>query len=204
MIRPLRPSGLFRTHRRSSQPFRADFSPAFGWAGLQARRYRAFLIITVPSASHSLFTRAKLWSAAARCRFSLPRACSREFQPRAQFPASKLAGDKAAASCRTPKLRTACQWRPLLRNLCAPQTYGEKSGLEPAARSRPPRYPNSFPSSPTVGAFVMTTVSTRLRANTEAPLGMGRLAQSAALRLIRVAHDVAEFQSAPACRLHIL
>jgi len=40
---------------------------------------------------------------------SCPRACSREFQPRAQFPASKLACAKAAASCRTPKRAAPAQ-----------------------------------------------------------------------------------------------
>jgi len=47
---------------------------------------------------------------ALECGSSLPlssaRACSRELRPGAQFPASKLARDKAAASCRTPKLRS--------------------------------------------------------------------------------------------------
>ena len=41
-----------------------------------------------------------------------PRACSRGFQPQEQFPAGKLAGTKAAASCRTPKLRTPAQIQP--------------------------------------------------------------------------------------------
>jgi len=36
---------------------------------------------------------------------STPRICSPGFQPREQFPASKLARAKAAASCRTPKPR---------------------------------------------------------------------------------------------------
>ena len=40
---------------------------------------------------------------------SCPRACLREFQPRAQFPASKLACAKAAASCRTPKRAAPAQ-----------------------------------------------------------------------------------------------
>ena len=51
---------------------------------------------------------AKLWSAAACCRFP-PRELARgNFELAAQFPASKLAGAKAAASCRTPKLRNLC------------------------------------------------------------------------------------------------
>jgi putative restriction endonuclease len=47
---------------------------------------------------------AELWSAAACCRFPPPRPCSQPYLS-AVIPASKLACRKAAASCRTPKLR---------------------------------------------------------------------------------------------------
>jgi hypothetical protein len=53
----------------------------------------------------SLSRRAELWSAAASCRFPPLRACSPGFQPGEEFSASKLARTKAAASCRTPKLK---------------------------------------------------------------------------------------------------
>src|SRR5208282_531163 len=41
---------------------------------------------------------------------SSPRACSRASQRESTFTASKLAGPKAAASCRTPKLRIHARW----------------------------------------------------------------------------------------------
>jgi len=53
---------------------------------------------------------AKLWSAAACCRFPPPRACSRPFPSLCDLSASELAEQKAVASYRTPKLRatSAC------------------------------------------------------------------------------------------------
>jgi len=54
-------------------PANEDFSPCLGRvarrAGLQLRRYRAFLVITMPRTPYRLLRRAKLWSAAACCRF---------------------------------------------------------------------------------------------------------------------------------------
>ncbi len=57
----------------------------------------------------SLCRRAKLWSTAACCRFPSRELARGNFDLDAKFPASKLARDQAAASCRTPKLPSEYQ-----------------------------------------------------------------------------------------------
>jgi len=69
----------------------------------------AFPIIAIPRAPPPLVRAQPALECGSLLPLSPSRTCSRECQPRAQFPASKLAGDKAAASCRTPKLRTSAK-----------------------------------------------------------------------------------------------
>jgi hypothetical protein len=64
----------------------------------------------------------------------VPRACSRGFQPKAQFPASKPAGAKGAASCPTPKLRFECQqgsgFRSLFKRIRPQKVKTRRAGNE--------------------------------------------------------------------------
>ena len=92
---------------------------------------------TVPGAPHSLFTRAKLWSAAARCRFP-PRELARGNlnRERNSPPASWLVTKRQRAAA-LQSFAPYANGEPFFRNLCAPQTYGEKSGSAPADPSLP-------------------------------------------------------------------
>ncbi len=114
-----------------------DFSPAFGWAGLRSRCYRAFPIIIMRRAPHRQFARAKLWNTERSSGIGGPygiRSGALEcVQLAAAFsPASSLAGTRACREGMRIQTEAGVEIpaRELAGRNCRKQACGRESGSE--------------------------------------------------------------------------